>query len=385
MVSSLPLPLSHSFLAWGHDYGGLVAVDEPLYAWEDLRISRLDGSIAELDADQNPYEVPEAQKILESPPDIPPREKTQLNIIQNRAPNDGNDLFQRLPLDLREEITIYLSTRDAQNLRLISKAFIPIFSSQMWWASRFDANIGECGYLFEACRSNIRPRDWMSLYRTTKKISSSGGLNNRKRIWPLILALKRLLGICWVEDDSTLTRREELDQKDELVWREVRQDRFREQVIAVDFYADSRSLDNHSQVFRNQCAFIPDTLSQIGVSVIQDGDKEYVAGLRLISKRAPDIYFGYRVEGKERVVDVPVFRGFILAVNEIAIHALQVAFGQEYSSEWVGCPDGWLRTRRLVTSEPITALEAEFDVRLLTALFGFCGLEFIQSLFVHSN
>ncbi|GLA75084.1 hypothetical protein AtubIFM55763_006346 [Aspergillus tubingensis] len=57
------------------------------------------------------------------------------------------DIFQRLPLELIEMIAVLLPTRDVLHLRQVSRGVAPIFSSPVFWKTRFDLN-AERGFLW---------------------------------------------------------------------------------------------------------------------------------------------------------------------------------------------------------------------------------------------
>lgn len=182
VCKSLPFPLQASGVSWGHDYGGLVFLDyENSYPWEDRLIERDEVSITCQRARENPYDVPEIQRLLKERSQSPPRGK---ELSSSGSITEREDCFVGLPWEIREEMAVYLSSADVLSLRRASRAFVHIFSSQHFWASRFKAN-ADRAFFFETQNSQER-RDWRSLYRRTNDALGPPGLQNRKRIWALI-------------------------------------------------------------------------------------------------------------------------------------------------------------------------------------------------------
>jgi hypothetical protein len=267
----------------GHDYEGLLFLDSRNnYPWEDQFVERDEESIARQHARENPYDVPKIHQLLKEPPQGPPsrEELSSLGPISEREV-----CFIRLPWEIRKEMAVRLPTADALRLRRASRAFINIFSSQSFWASRFKAD-ADRNFLFET-RNSTEPRDWRSLYRYTNDDHIPPGLQNRKKIWNLIQSLKDILRLRWNSSCWSPSRAS-------LRWREVAGDLRQEEVTG-----HYHRFDEGCRLFNKQCTSIPDLLSRIAFSIIRVGDVEYIAGIRLISNEGVDICLGYRAEGKE--------------------------------------------------------------------------------------
>lgn len=353
---SLPFPLQGTGVSWGHDYGGLVLLDnQSHYPWEDRLIERHDDSITYRHAKENPYDVLEIQRLLKEPPQCPPcwEKLDSLRPISNEG-----DYFVRLPWEIREEIALYLPTTDILSIRRASRAFSHVFSSQRLWASRFKAN-AERGFLFES-RNSKKSRDWRSLYRRTNDAYSPPGLQNRKRIWGLILSLMDVLSMRW--NDSYKLCPPDLNRAG-LRWSETTGLLIQEQP-----FGPYRGFNEGCRLFNKQSTSIPDHLFQIAFSVVRVGNTGYIAGIRFIPSNGTDICLGYRAEGKELFLDITVLRGFVSAVGSGGIQALQVITGKGQISQWFGCPSESPRTRRLAVFESIAAIEAGFDVSISSAL-----------------
>ena len=353
---SLPFPLQGTGVSWGHDYGGLVLLDnQSHYPWEDRLIDRHDDSITCRHARENPFDVLEIQRLLKELPQCPPCcEK----LSSSRPISKEGDYFARLPWEICEEIALYLPTTDMLSVRRASRAFSHIFSSQPLWASRFKSN-ADRGFLFES-RNSKKSRDWRSLYRRTNDVHSPPGLQNRKRIWGLILSLMDVLSMRW--NDSSKLCPWDVNRAG-LRWREIVGDLSQEQPLGP-----YRAFNEGCRLFNKQSTSIPDLLFQIAFSVVRFGDTEYIAGIRFIPSKGTDICLGYRAKAKELVLDVTVLRGFVSAVGSRGIQALQIITGKGQVSQWFGCPSESPRTRRLAVFGSIAAIEAGFDVSISSGL-----------------
>lgn len=139
VCQSLPFPLRGNGLCWGHDYGGVTSLDnQNHYPWEDRLIEHPNRTNVHQLAKENPYDIPKFAEILLTPPQSPPD-------LGPKGP--GRDCFAIFPWEILDAIAINLPTGDALGLRLASKAFLPLFTSQTFWASRFEAG-GDRGFFF---------------------------------------------------------------------------------------------------------------------------------------------------------------------------------------------------------------------------------------------
>lgn len=349
VCKSLPFPLRATGVGWGHDYDGLAFLDyENNYPWGDRLIERDEDSITCQRARENPYDVPEIQRLLKERPQSPPRGK---ELSSSGSITEREDCFVGLPWEIREGMAVYLSSADVLSLRRASRAFVHIFSSQNFWASRFKAN-ADRDFFFETQNSQ-ECRDWRSLYRRTNDALGPPGLQNRKRIWALIQSLSDVLNMRW--HDSSETPRRDLSRAG-LRWTEVAGD------VRQEGPAGCRRFDEGCRLFNKRNTSIPDLLSRIAVSITRIGNAGYVAGIRLIPSKGADICLGYRAEGKELFLVVTVLKGFVLAVGSRGIQALQIITSNGHVSQWFGCPNESPKTQRLAVCGPVAALEAGFDV-----------------------
>ena len=351
VCDSLPFPLRWEGVCWGHDYGGLVLLDdENYYPWEDrLKEQAIDSEIYDY-ARANPYDIVDISRLRAIPSDCPPN--TMLS-------GQGNDCFKVLPWEILEAIAILLPTKDALILRRASKSFAPIFVSQSFWASKFEPG-RERDLIFEK-RNCKEPRDWRSLYGSTSRATSVPGLQNRWRIWSLIQLLREPLRLRMGDNLRVLSANM---NSINLRWISIAGDVRQE--LGTGYYA---RFNEGCRVLYEQYTLVPDNLSKLAFSIIEASDGTYVVGLRLIYDPVMDICLGYIAEGKEIFVDVKVLRGLVVAIGPRGIRALQVINGEKTRSRWLGCPRNSPITERLRGSGSTAALKVGFDVSLLNPPF----------------
>ena len=344
---SLPFPLRGIGVCWNHDYGGLFAFDhQHHYPWEDRLMDQSSGSEVFQHARRNPYDMPDISEPL----------KMRLeNPTHLFAMSQTGDCFSTLPWEILEAVAINLPTGDALVLRRASRAFLPLFTSQTFWASRFELG-HEREHVFE--KRNKEQRDWVSLYRRTSYAHSPPGLKNRRRVWGLIRKFIILLSL---RVDASWELPPICTSVNDSKWIEVAGD--------MEDTTDS-GFNEGCRLFQKQGAPIPEDLSKIAFSMVAAGDVTYLTGMRLITDDDADIRLGYLAEGKETFVEVTIVKGFVLAMGPRGIQAIQVIGVDRLASKWVGCPTESPVTERLAGCESISALEVGFDVSpLLVPLY----------------
>ncbi|KAH0558968.1 hypothetical protein GP486_004412 [Trichoglossum hirsutum] len=343
VCQSLPFPYLGSSINWGHYYGGLYIPDDQChYPWEDQRTEGDYNEKMYSYVQENPYNVPEIPPLLamrlEHPPEWLP--KTQ-----------RRDCFSRLPWEILEAVAIKLPTGDALGLRLVSKAFLPLISSGIFWASRFEAG-GDRDFIFEK-RKSRDTTDWKNLYRLTGHANNSPGLRNRKRIWDLIRPLADLISLRLAEGPGTACEDRSFAN---LTWSKVVGDIIEEASLRYP-----RGFCEGCRLFGTHRAHVPKHLSKISFSIISISNVSYVTGVRLITEKGPDICLGLVSEGNGVTREVTALRGFILAAGSRGIRALKVVGEDGSPSEWVGRPNNSPITERLARFNSVAALEVGFD------------------------
>ena len=181
---------------------------------------------------------------------------------------ESRDCFARIPLEIRMAIAVVTPTKGALNLGLASRSFTDIVTSRMFWASRF-APGGERDFIFETQKSKQatdrkKLTDWKQLYQSTGERRASPALQQRMRIWKLILYIKELLELRTESEESVARTRQLQDCEDlDLRWRRVTGDvEERGKDYAHHFYKGCRA-------FGKSRAIVSPSLSRIAFSVIQ--------------------------------------------------------------------------------------------------------------------
>ena len=346
---SLPFPLEGSGVNWGHDFGGLVLADNlNRYPWEDRFEDRARYSAPCLAARKDPYHVPEIQQLLHEDPQAPPA------LSSSEPVTTVDNCFSALPEELCIMIACNLPTVDALNTRRASRSFLPIFNSQQFWASRFEAN-ADRAWLFES--QEWGRTHWRWLYRRTHKAHLTGGMQNRERVWKLIQCIQGTLRLQWTGSPVLPSPS---PNPANVRWLEATSD------LRPEMYPGPYlGFNEGCRRFREQQTSIPISLSHVVFSVIQLGDAKYIAGMRLVSSQGEDIQLGYRTEGREFTLDITLLAGFNLAVGSRGIQGIQCITSDRQTSQWFGSTHMAPRTRRLAVSNPITAIKAGFDVSRL--------------------
>ncbi|KAE8147809.1 hypothetical protein BDV25DRAFT_159511 [Aspergillus avenaceus] len=336
---SLPLLQSLDAVCWGHDYGGLWAhFFEDVCTWEDImgRVA-VHGARDWLEyALADPCKIPEISELLQETAQPPKRELT----IKRK------DCFGVLPWEVLELIAIYLSTRDAVRLQRASKSFLPLSTSQYFWASRFKPG-GEYDFMFEMW--NVKEsRDWRMLCQKVK-CTISPGIMNRKRIWTLIQKAAEIFHLKLSRD---LDGNQGLPPH-KLLCREVSGNIRQRRSETFD--------DEGCCVLQKQSTHIPSDLYGVAFSVIPGERADYLTGIRLLSRSNGDICLGYLSERREEFYAIDRIRGLIVAVGSRGIRGIQVVGSNGCASKWFGSPKGAPITKRLWGSKCLAALEIGLD------------------------
>lgn len=344
---SLPFPSQGFTINWGHDFEGLVLLDnQDRYPWED-RFVEVDGhSELYITAKNDPYHVPEIQQLLYEKPLHPPP------ISYSSLVTTVADRFSPLPKEICIMIASNLSTTDALNARRASRSFISILYSQQFWASRFMTD-ADRSWLFES-REGAKAQDWRWIYRRTNKANRTRGMQNRDRVWKLIQNVRVILRLRWTESPILLSPSPNPDSSR---WLEATGD-----LRPEEDTGPYHNFNEGCRLFTEKQTSIPDLLSQIVFSVIRLGDTEYIAGMRFISSQGEAIQLGYWAEGGELSLNVTLLAGFNLAVGSRGVQAIQCITGDGQTSQWFGCPYRAPRTRRLAVCGRVTAIKTGFDV-----------------------
>ncbi|KAK3306367.1 uncharacterized protein B0T15DRAFT_395083 [Chaetomium strumarium] len=361
VCDSLPYVMDGSSLNWGHDYGGLAILkDKEFFPWEPRFADRyFPEGIYHTAYSVDPFPVAEVEQILTERPQAPPVMFTSSSSVPKAAAFPGHDPFNSLPVELCSAIAEYLSTSDALNARLSSRAFWHLFDSQQFWASRFKAG-SDRSWLFEV-RNQKDGRNWRWLYHRTALNRVKEGLLNRRRIWALIQGIKAILELRWRELPADLPPAWHLDPEHEGEW-----------VLAAGSVREEpegfSQLEEGCRRFKSQKLRIAGHISRIAVSTVRLGSLEYIAGISLTTAAGEVVRLGYS-NTAERSVHLAGLAGFRLAVGLHGIHGLQCIDAQTWEpTAWLGNPDGAPRTERAVGKAEVTALEVGFDAFKLVSI-----------------
>lgn len=267
----------------------------------------------------------------------------------------GTGRFATLPWEMVEAIAVNLRTADVLNLARASRFFLPLLTSQSFWASRFDSG-HERDFIFET-RNSKEARNWITLYQMTSRACSPPGLKNRRRIWKLIKALNGSL--CTRLDETLESCRMNL-KPDGLRWNEVAGDIHDRTVFERGHRAP---FNVGCRLFLKQCTSMPSNLAKIAFSVITLSEGvERVTGMRLISDDNAEICLGYVARSQEAFLETTTMQGLILAVGSQGVHALQVIGSDGYVSRWFGCPEHASLTGVCVTKlGNLCCIEFQYD------------------------
>lgn len=367
VCNSMPFPLRDCGLSFGHDFGGLVLVDNKnYYPWEDRVFGRDDADSKQLRlANRDPLNVPDIGQLLKKRPQTIPtlnslrctRQTRQIAHTFSKSPSGEDafgellsslDTFSRLPVEIRHMIACLLPTSDICNLRLASKTFFSVFADQRFWITRFSPH-SDRAWLFELWNPSGQ-NDWKWLYRCTNDTHLKFAFRNRKRVWHLAKHLRNLASLQWKVPSTTFSQH----RKASSGYREVSGDL----TLANSVYG----FDEGCRLLHQQCISIPRSLAQITFSTVHVGYTEYISGIRLISSEGATTEFGYWSEKKVYSTNITSLLGFHVAVGSRGIQALQVIADEQHTSQWMGCPDECPKTRYLAVCNPVKALKVGFDV-----------------------
>ena len=351
---SFPYPLRGTTLSWGHDYGGIVSIDdEGHYPWEDRYVDReIDFTDPLYTAD--PIVAPEAQDILSERPQTPPCSQ-----VQSLVASSSKDILSVLPLELLCEIAAYLSTAGFLQARLASRAFGPIFHRQDFWASRFH-RAAERSWFFEVKQYSTRqinPIDWRSLYHRTNPRKLGPNLQNRLRIWDLFQLLPGCLSLRWLESPSpTVTSSGSSPSRTAAAQlREPEPDSL-------------RTFDQGCCPLRAVKLTVPHNISVFTTYLVQLADATYICGLRVVDSGGDMSEVGYHSPYQQSAVlpEASTIQGIVLGVGARGVQAIKLRYAtmdtDETLTQWLGTALDCPKTHRLEACGDISGLEASFDV-----------------------
>ena len=218
----------------------------------------------------DPFILPTLEQLMQPSTSFP---ASPQGIAKGSLYHNPTDPFNVLPLELREGIAMQLPTQDVLNLRCCSRAMVPMFSNNFFWATRFAID-GERGFLhplvkqfFQNARNDI---DWRFLYHCTCKIKCGPGFDFHIRIWESLRWLR----------DATLARYFKMSMP--LCFADR----------AVQHYHNTRYPDTHIETVD-----IKPSLYEMTVSAVRINESIYITGLEFLFSNQPSIFIGYKDPG----------------------------------------------------------------------------------------
>lgn len=282
--------------------------------------------------------------------------------------SNSSDIFRRLPLELIERISEYLSTADFLYFHQASRAASAVFHCQSFWKSRFYLG-GERGYLHYLLRDLNRGNepscwDWrLAYHQTRRRLNKSTTHRCRMAFWQRCEWLKdRYMASRAEEIGPLLAKNKRLAEK--LAWVNER---------GQNLDVSKKSLSEATGYAFEQFLLKYESLCRIGISVFEQcsesvrGYDTFIAGFELISKKRdqPNKIFGYRIPGKQVYIDLESWedlRGFEYSMSRYGIHAIRLCHRR--TSHWAGSPKSRKKTwKRLVSDREIAGIWGAFDVR----------------------
>ncbi|PKX90183.1 F-box domain protein [Aspergillus novofumigatus IBT 16806] len=129
----------------------------------------------------------ELMRFAKSPP-------KPLSIIAQRPVSHPIDGFGHLSFDILVIISSVLQTKEALDLRRVTRAAIPLFASSQFWRTRFAID-GERGFLRPIVRRFSPPEgdhgiDWRLLYHCTARLNCSDWFEIEIRAWETLRWLR---------------------------------------------------------------------------------------------------------------------------------------------------------------------------------------------------
>ncbi|PYI28882.1 hypothetical protein BP00DRAFT_497058 [Aspergillus indologenus CBS 114.80] len=274
----------------------------------------------------------ELMRLGRDPPPSAPSTTRRRRTSHRRRP--GRDGFQRLPLEIIEDIAILLPTRDVLYLRCASRGFVAIFSSRTFWKTRFEIN-SERGFLLPVLRNYFERRggrqaeremDWRLLYHCTCKLSCSWGFRLEIGTWAVLR---------WIRDTAMALhagRPRPLDFRG----------------MGLYHYDNSLERGTYREVVE-----IHAPVRQIAVSVMHETARPSVTGLEFFFEDGSRAMLGYSCRGAREIhgetrwkhkdmpnpyfypgvrvtIDIENFHGFSVGRDESSVCGVMILPGMGY-------------------------------------------------------
>ncbi|GIK06730.1 hypothetical protein Aspvir_002380 [Aspergillus viridinutans] len=268
-----------------------------------------------------------------------PPKPSSSNIVQSWV-NHPTDGFQQLSFDILVIISSMLPTKEALDLRNVTRAAIPLFTCSQFWRTRFALN-GERGFLLPIVRKLFPPEgnhkiDWRLLYHCTARLNCSDWFEIEIRAWE---ALR------WLRDTASAIHRG--------------------RPRPPDFRGSPALQHYHNTTRRNtfiESVEITSSLCKIAISALQEAGEVNITGIEFIfDDGRPSAMLGYATPGARQMtreryasktrrspfdrhttwpypgvrvtMDVVGLRGIVYLKDANGIHGVSIYHGEEAFDE----------------------------------------------------
>lgn len=346
---SLPFPLWHKAISWGHGYDGLFKLDdEERYPWMERFSGCSISTMYEMGMFSDPNDASVFNRML-------PTTRPHFTAI-TRQLAEGADPFSQLPWEICEMILANVRTSDALNLRLASRAFQPLFSSLSFWLSRFERD-GERGFIFEVREAG---RNWgvetlLHIHHKSKPSLAMPAVLNRQRIWGLARMLALLTETPLISNNSSQ------QTFDSGSWIRIAGNEH-PSISPGQWKKFWEGCHSGTTI----CVNVPPDAVKMGITIVNAGFWNYVTGIRLICRDGDESAAGYVTIDKDILFPLSQLHGLRVGMGPGGVRALQVISRGQKVSQWIGNIDGVPQSDRLVATAPITSLSVTFDVSKLS-------------------
>ncbi|KAM3482561.1 hypothetical protein MY8738_003910 [Beauveria namnaoensis] len=350
ICESLPFPLWNNGVSWGHDYEGLFELNTyGMYPWME-HFSLSFATTVERASISDPNGGSVLRMML---PTATPHFTTMTRPLAKDA-----DPFFRVPWEICEMILGNVQTRDALNLRLASRSFLPLFSSLSFWLSRFEPD-GERGFIFEVDegRGNWGVDALLKIHHSSKRSLATLAIVNRQRTWNLARRLASLIETPNMSNNSSEQTFHwwgwiEITGSEHIIDPALPWEKFR-----AGCRSTTRTVVN-----------VPPDITKIGITIVNAGVWNYVTGIRLIGRDGNEHAAGYVSKDKDVLCHLSQLHGLRVAMGPGGVRALQVVAEGQQVSKWIGNIEGVPQSDRLVVGAPITSLSVTLDGYKVTGL-----------------
>ncbi|KAF7183197.1 hypothetical protein CNMCM7691_003032 [Aspergillus felis] len=202
------------------------------------------------------------------------------SITAQRPVNHATDGFQQLSFDILVIISSMLPTKEALDLRHVTRAAIPLFACSQFWRTRFAIH-GERGFLLPIVRKLFPPEDnhkidWRLLYHCTARLNCSDWFEIEIRAWETLR---------WLRDTASAIQRG--------------------RPRPPDFRGSPALQHYHNTTRRNtfvESVEITPSLCKISISALQEAGEVNITGIEFIfDDGRPSAMLGYATPGARQM------------------------------------------------------------------------------------